>query len=216
MPLPQQLASGTPRRLKVERTEVTEHRRTRHDVREERSITMYGTCRRDWHWMVGGGCTRPRPPVLSPWGTGDRQPSDPSRSTRPCVPPDAGNRSPKTLRRRTQSKFRISLPLPQQSATMTPQRLPHVASCKKNRTLLYSSGDTHGWHWRLHVVRTSPRPTLTMTTSLVNSIREGATESSLPVPKGSLLDHRALMPQDQNGQDPTTRSVSHNTQNKVP
>ena len=27
------------------------------------------------------------PPVLSPGGTGDRQPSDPSRSTRPCVPP---------------------------------------------------------------------------------------------------------------------------------
>ena len=129
---------------------------------------------------------------------------------------DAGNRSPRTLRRISQSPFRISLPLPQQSATVTPQRLPHVASCKKNRTLLYSSGDTHGWHWRLHVVRTSPRPTLTMVTGLVNSIREGATESSLPIPKGSWLDHRALMPQDQNGQDPTTRSVSHNTQSKVP
>ena len=54
---------------------------------------------------------------------------------------DAGNRSPRTLRRRSQRPFRISLPLPQQSATMTPQRLPHVPSCKKNRTLFYSSGD---------------------------------------------------------------------------
>ena len=30
---------------------------------------------------------------------------------------DAGNRSPRTLRRRSQSPFKISLPLPQQSAT---------------------------------------------------------------------------------------------------
>ena len=37
-----------------------------------------------------------------------------------------------------------------------------------------SSGDTHGWHRRLHVVRTSPRPTLTTITRLVNSIREGS------------------------------------------
>ena len=55
LPLPQQLARRTPRRLEVERTEVPEHISTRHDAQEERSITMYGTCRRDWKAMVGGG-----------------------------------------------------------------------------------------------------------------------------------------------------------------
>ena len=55
LPLPQQLARGTARRVEVERTEVPEHRSTRHDAQEERSITMYGTCRRDWKAMVGGG-----------------------------------------------------------------------------------------------------------------------------------------------------------------
>ena len=54
-----------------------------------------------------------------------------------------------------------------------------------------------------------------MITRLVNSIREGATESSLPIPKGNWLDRRALMPQDQNGQDPTTRPVPHNTHSTV-
>ena len=54
--------------------------------------------------MVGGGSTRPRPPVLTR-GVGDRQPSDPSRRTRPCVPPtrhasDAGSQSPRTSNRR--------------------------------------------------------------------------------------------------------------------
>ena len=48
---------------------------------------MYTTCRRDRKAMVGRRGRHPRPPVLSPRGTGDRQPSDPSRSTRPCVPP---------------------------------------------------------------------------------------------------------------------------------
>ena len=54
-------------------------------------ITMYGTCRRDWRVMVGGGSTRSRSPVLTPRGTGDRQPSDPSRRTRRLVAFDARN-----------------------------------------------------------------------------------------------------------------------------
>ena len=53
--------------------------------------------------MVGGGGRWSRPPVLSPRGTGDRQPSDPSRSAPPIVPPtrdasDAEIQSPRTSR----------------------------------------------------------------------------------------------------------------------
>ena len=53
-----------------------------------RCIRKFWTCRRDWRAMVGGGSRQSRllPPVLSPWGTGDRQPSDPSRRTRPRFP----------------------------------------------------------------------------------------------------------------------------------
>ena len=55
--------------------------------------------------MVGGGSTRPRPPVLTPRGAGDRQPSDPSRRTPPGGPPtrdasDVGSQSPRTSNRR--------------------------------------------------------------------------------------------------------------------
>ena len=77
-------------------SEVPEHKRTRHDAKEERSIREYRTC----HLVhcphqdasassgpVGGTDTgwlaeevENLAPVLSPRGTGDRQPSDPSRS----------------------------------------------------------------------------------------------------------------------------------------
>ena len=52
----------------------TVHSMTRHKVRNVSAGPM-----------VGGGGTRTRPPVLSPWGTGDRQPSDPSRCSQSGV-----------------------------------------------------------------------------------------------------------------------------------
>ena len=42
--------------------------------------------------MVGGRGTRTQPIVLSPRGTGDRQPSDPSRRLQPLDPPTHGFR----------------------------------------------------------------------------------------------------------------------------
>ena len=83
LPLPQQLALGTPQR------------RTRQEVRDRpsrtqstpQSIKMYTTCRRDRKAMVGSRGRHPRPPVLSPRGTGDCQPSDPSQCTQRHVPP---------------------------------------------------------------------------------------------------------------------------------
>ena len=86
LPLPQQLALGTPQR------------RTRQEVRDRpsrtqstpQSIKMYTTCRRDRTAMVGSRGRHSRPPVLSPPGTGDCQPSEPSRSTQPSVPPTRG------------------------------------------------------------------------------------------------------------------------------
>ena len=55
--------------------------------------------------MVGGGRTRPRPPVLTPRGAGDRRPPDPSRRTPAGGPPtrdasDVGSQSPRTSNRR--------------------------------------------------------------------------------------------------------------------
>ena len=35
------------------------------------SVTVLGTCRRDWIATVGGGCRPSRPLVLSPWRTGN-------------------------------------------------------------------------------------------------------------------------------------------------
>ena len=83
LPLPQQLALGTPQR------------QTRQEVRDRpsrtqstpQSIKMYTTCRRDTKAMVGSRGRHPRPPVLSPRGTGDCQPSDPSQCTQRHVPP---------------------------------------------------------------------------------------------------------------------------------
>ena len=44
--------------------------------------------------MVGRRGTQSRSPMLSPGGTGDRQPSDPSGRTQPCVPPTRGTKVP--------------------------------------------------------------------------------------------------------------------------
>ena len=54
------------------------------------TITKYATCRRDRHGVVGGRSRQTRLPALSPRETGDRQPSGPSRSAPPSVPPTRG------------------------------------------------------------------------------------------------------------------------------
>ena len=56
----------------------------------QQGIAKFWTNRRDRHWMVGGRRGKTRLLVLSPGGTGDRQPSDSSRSEQPSVPQARG------------------------------------------------------------------------------------------------------------------------------
>ena len=102
MPLPQQVALVTPQhpdRLELPLPRLsapwTPQRRTNQEVQDwpsrtlstPQGIRMYATSQRDRRAMVGGRGRRSRPPVLSPRGTGDRQPSDPSQRTQPCMCP---------------------------------------------------------------------------------------------------------------------------------
>ena len=143
LPLPQQLARGTPRRHKVERTEVPEHKRTRHDEQEERSTTMYRTCRRtEKRWLaedVDGldpQYCRPGGPAIANHLTHHEVHYQVSRRR---VASDARTRAQNIEEEMTKLvQDPLPLPLPQQPAKMTPQRLPNAQS----------SCDVRGWPGR--------------------------------------------------------------------